>query len=518
MFEVKTRELAGRIGRLVTLHGTLETPFLFPVVDPLRQVIKLSEIERIGFNGIITNAYLFYKRNKGLVKNIHNELSWSKVIMTDSGGYQILVYGNIEIDNKTIVTYEKNIGSDISVILDIPTGTKMTRSSAEKAVYETYKRGIEALPLIMDSDQLWVYPVQGAPYLELLKRSAILASKLPYDIYAVGSPTVILEKYKYSKLVKLVLLTRLLLPQNKPIHVFGVGHPMIIPFLIAVGGDFFDSASYILYARDNRYMTETGTRDIRELEYFPCNCPICSRVNPREILELPWNERIKLIALHNLYTLIKEINTTKQYMKEGRLWELLEYRSKAHPSLREAFEVIKKHAGILEKYTSRTKPSGKAILLPDYDSAFNPKIRENTRRAFNLILTSIKDKIIILVPAYQRPYKNQLEYKEIIEKTSEINDVEVLFIHPLLGIFHPDLSSTYPFYQHVSRITKSTINSDKLVSWILMIARKSTKRIILIKTGWLSEKIVNELRDKLEHANLNITTCTLSEFSSQILQ
>jgi len=38
-FEVKDRDLLGRIGRLRTKSGTVETPLLFPVVNPSLQII-----------------------------------------------------------------------------------------------------------------------------------------------------------------------------------------------------------------------------------------------------------------------------------------------------------------------------------------------------------------------------------------------------------------------------------------------------------------------------------------------
>jgi Queuine/archaeosine tRNA-ribosyltransferase len=37
---------------------------------------------------------------------------------------------------------------------------------------------------------------------------------------------------------------------SKPIHLFGAGHPLTIPLAVALGCDTFDSASYMLYARD----------------------------------------------------------------------------------------------------------------------------------------------------------------------------------------------------------------------------------------------------------------------------
>jgi 7-cyano-7-deazaguanine tRNA-ribosyltransferase len=518
LFETKIRDLGGRIGKLITSHGVLETPFLFPVVDPTRQVPDLNTIKSIGFNGLITNAYLFYKRNNGFAKSIHRELSWSNVIMTDSGGYQILVYGDVDIDNKTIIAYEKSIGTDIAVILDIPTGSRMNYEEALKAVDETYKRGIEALPLIMDSDQLWVYPIQGAPYKELVIRSATRANKLPYDIYAIGSPTVMLEKYKYSKLVDLVLTARAHLSPSKPLHVFGVGHPMIIPFLVAAGGDLFDSASYILYARDGRYMVETGTKNIRDLTYFPCNCPVCSKYTPREVLELPGDKRTEVLAIHNLYVLVKEINTVKQAIKEGRLWELLEYKSKGHPALLEAFHVLKKHIKFIEKTSPLTNPGGRALLIYNSESYWNPKLRLNVKRSLEKTVSEFSGKTVVLIPAYRKPYVSQPEYAVIKRRIMEQEDLRIAFIHPFLGVIKPELTSTYPFYQHECRLTRDTLSVDKVAKFIEKLLEKNVKKIVIVESGWFTREVFLNLQKRLGEVSNKITICRLNEISSLILQ
>ena len=332
-------DLGGRIAKIRTRRGVIESPYLFPVVDPVRQEVGFNILKEIGFNAVITNAYLFYKRNKGQVKPVHESISWNNIVMTDSGGYQILIYGDIELDNKTIVTFQRDIGVDIGVILDVPTGAHMEKSQAKKAVEETFRRAAEALPIIQNTQTLWVLPIQGAPYEDLVVQSSIRSWRYPYHIFALGSPTVLLEKYEYTKLVELVALARMHLPPQKPLHVFGVGHPMIIPFLVALGADLFDSASYVLYARDNRYMVENGTKRLEEINYFPCSCSVCSKYSPKELMEMPVKERILLLAQHNIYKLAEEIRRVKQAIKEGRLWELIEYRSKSHPSLRAAFNL-----------------------------------------------------------------------------------------------------------------------------------------------------------------------------------
>lgn len=516
-FEVKRIDLAGRIGKLQTEHGTLETPFLFPVVDPTRQTPSLDEIRGLGFNGIITNAYLFYKRNRGRVLSIHSELGWSDVIMTDSGGYQILVYGDVEVDNKTIVEYEMGIGTDIAVILDIPTGSSMSYGEAEKAVYETYRRGLEALSLVAGkSGQLWVYPIQGAPYSELVVRSAILARRLPFDVYAIGSPTIMLERYEYSKLIEIVALARQHLPPSKPLHVFGVGHPMILPFLVAVGADLFDSASYILYARSGRYMVETGTKSLKELDSFPCCCPVCSKYTPKELREIEERERTELLAKHNLHVLAKEIRTIKQHIKEGRLWELLVYRSRGHPALFAAFETVKRYSKLIERYSPTVNPGGRAVLLYSLEDLYNPRVGVNSKRAEMIALKALENKTIIIIPAHRKPYNTQEELlKTKVAMGDGNSSVKILLLHPLLGLIHPGLASTYPFYQHKCRIAREMIDEKRIIEILRRIARRRPRRIVLAVSSWLSDELASRIVEHVKREfQLEIVKCRLGEISS----
>lgn len=443
-FDAREYDLAGRIGRLKTKHGVVETPYIFPVVDPVRQDLDLNTIRGLGFNALITNAYLFYRRNKGVARDIHAELKWDSTLMTDSGGYQVLIYGDVEVDNPTIVKYQKLIGTDIGVILDVPTGTKMSWEEAHRAVEETWRRALQALPLIMDSDVLWTLPIQGSPYMDLLLKSAVRAWRTPYHIFAFGSPTVLLEKYDYSPLLEYVALAKRVLPPGRPLHVFGVGHPMILPFLVALGADLFDSASYVLYAREGRYMLPEGTKRIEELTYLPCNCPVCSRYTVRELLEMPAEERTKLIALHNLYMLKKELNVVKESIREGRLWELLEERSKTHPSLRRAFEVIKRHADMLKKFNPLSKPDSPALLVLDEDTYFNPRVRSMEEKSIEVVGRMWKGGEYAAIVVFSG--KDFGSLREKLLKQGVVG--QVLIVHPVLGLYPIQLSNTYPYFQH----------------------------------------------------------------------
>ncbi len=509
IYEIKDIDLAGRIAKIRTRHGILETPYLFPVVDPTRQEIELDVFKQLGFNGIITNAYILYRRTKGSRVSLHKFLNWNNVLMTDSGGYQVLVYGDIEVDNKTIVLYEIDIEPDIAVILDIPTGSHMDKGEASKAVEETFKRAVEALPLIQGTDMVWVLPIQGAPYRDLVVYSSIRAWRYPYHMYALGSPTVLLERYEYDKLIDIVALARLHMPPNKPLHVFGVGHPMIIPFLVALGADTFDSASYILYARDLRYMVEGGTKKLSELDYLPCSCPVCIKYTPKELYELPDNERVRLLALHNIYKLREEVNRVKIAIREGRLWELLESRSRMHPSLRSAFNTLKKYMDLLKKYTPFSKGLAQALHLYDPSSTYNPKIIVYRESIIKYVRFRGND--LVLLPAIKKPYRiqNYLDKPVVREELSKSK----IFYHPIIGVIPWDLAETYPAFQHeepvfIEESRELCIRVADYISDFIRSTGVSNVSIVVCKNVWWSKCLYEELVKKGLRLKQVVVTCT----------
>ncbi|MCK5402924.1 tRNA-guanine transglycosylase, partial [Candidatus Bathyarchaeota archaeon] len=97
-FEILDRDLLGRIGKLKTKQSFIETPVFLPVVNPLKQVLFPKEMIRdFKCQAIIANAYLLRKNFKEEVKakGIHDFLNFNRTVMTDSGAYQLLMYGQI---------------------------------------------------------------------------------------------------------------------------------------------------------------------------------------------------------------------------------------------------------------------------------------------------------------------------------------------------------------------------------------------------------------------------------------
>jgi 7-cyano-7-deazaguanine tRNA-ribosyltransferase len=467
-FEVKEKDLLGRIGKLKTKSGTVETPLLFPVVNPSIQPVPTKRLkEHFGFEAVITNAYILRKRygDKVIEQGLHKFLDFDGAVMTDSGAYQILVYGNVEVTQAEIVDYQERIGSDIATILDIPTGWHVHEEQAKETVAETLKRAKAFFKLKTRQDTLWVGPVQGGRHLNLVAKSAVAMGKLPFQIHALGSPTEVMESYRYDVLVDMIMTAKMNLPIERPLHLFGAGHPHMFALAVALGCDFFDSAAYALYARENRYMTENGTWRLGELDYFPCQCPKCTSATPKAVLEMPKEEREVFLAEHNLHVCVAELKRIKQAIRDGRLWEHVEMRAHAHPALLTALKRVKIYEDFIEKHSPTVKQSG--LFFFDSVGLSRPEVTHYRKRLQERYRPPEDAKILLLVPQTRnKPFHKAVEFKkvkEVLNRAEKGNPskVHVCFYAAPFGVTPIELDEVYPLSQHETALPldKETIDS-----------------------------------------------------------
>lgn len=458
-FTILDKSLCGRIGLLKTRHGNIKTPALLPVLNPIKQELSAQDIARIGFDAVITNAYLLWKNMKGKPKDIHDHLNFNGPIMTDSGAYQILRYGSVEVKPEEIVEYEKLINSDIAVILDVPTGPDDNWNKAKESVEITIQRANESSK-IRDNERLWVGPIQGGRYLDLVELSAKSMLRYGFDIYAVGSPTGLMEGYKFATVLKMVITAKSIIGPAHPLHLFGAGHPMFFPFMVAVGVDLFDSAAYALYAQDNRYITPSGTFRINDLKELPCNCPVCSTTSVDEVKNMKQEERKRFLMIHNLYVSLSEIKRVRQHIAEGTLWELCEERSRAHPSLFEAMKVLVKSYKYLERCDPVTKPSIHGLFFYSNETALRPQTYRHVIRVMSNYLPESAKLMILLPPVINRPYIRSFVVKNIIQlvnNTKYANSVCIAVVGDPFVFTPIELSEIYPLSQHEGTACSKTL-------------------------------------------------------------
>jgi 7-cyano-7-deazaguanine tRNA-ribosyltransferase len=442
VFEVWHSDLAARIGRLQTPHGVVETPAFVPVVHPVRQTVSTQFLKKMGFDLVITNAYitLCHYGDEARRRGIHDIINFDGSVMTDSGGYQVLEYGSVKVESETMAQFENDIKSDIPIPLDRPTGYGLEYEKAKEYVAITLKNALESLRVINDNTgAIWVAPVQGAEHFDLVEYSARELDTMGFEMMALGSPVELMEAYEFAMLARMIVSAKRVIPA-KPIHLFGAGHPLTIPLAIALGCDTFDSASYMLYAKDNRYMTPNGTIRLDELSYLSCQCPVCSSHTVQELHKMETDMRTIEIAKHNLYILKAEVEAVKQAIMDGRLWEYVMQKARAHPKLMEAAQIFK-DVEMLEEGTPLFKE--KAIFFYDPIDQHRPEAKRFRRMVTTFQSSKMKKKKkLILCPEDEiHPFYSTTSYKDIVKK---FPDAQVCSYSPFLGIIPAEISDIFP--------------------------------------------------------------------------
>ena len=426
-FEILHKDLAGRIGRLSTLHGTVETPLLMPVINPHLPLIPPDELASMGAEMVITNSYIINQdpdlREGAIEQGLHHLLGFPGPIMTDSGAFQLSVYGDIDVLPLEILDFQFAIKSDISVPLDIPTPPDVSRERAESELNITEERLREAAGLKRDA--LLAGPVQGSTYPDLRERAGRFARELGFDLYPIGGVVPLMEAYRFRDLVDVVVSAKKGLGSGVPVHLFGAGHPMIFALAAAMGCDLFDSAAYALYAREGRYLTVQGTRKLEEMKHLPCSCPVCLKYTQQELMDSP--QRSRELARHNLYVSLQEIKLVRQSIRDGSLWDLLETRCRSHPRMLDGLKQLASYGDWLEGLDSASK-STFFYLSPE--SASRPEVIRHGRRIERI---SLKGDVLIT----DDPNANQSGYDHVLN-----------FKLPF-GPYPTQLSETYPFNAEV---------------------------------------------------------------------
>lgn len=518
-FEIREKDLLGRIGRLKTKTGTIETPMLLPVVNPAVQPIPPKQIrQEFGFEALITNAYILKQRfqDEPIREGLHKFLNFDGTIMTDSGAYQILVYGDVETNPEEIIGYQEQIDTDIATILDIPTGWKVTEKHAARTVKETLKRAHRLFKTKSRDDILWVGPVQGGRYLNLVARSAREMGKLPFSIHALGSPTEVMERYRFDVLTDMIMTAKMNLPSDRPLHLFGAGHPFMFAFAVALGCDLFDSAAYALYAREYRYMTENGTHRLNELEYFPCACPKCSHSTPKKVLEFERQQRLSFLAEHNLYVCSAEMRRVKQAVEDGRLWELVETRAHAHPVLLQALKKLSKYGEFIEEHSPSTKHSG--LFFFDSLSLMRPEIVHHRKMLMQRYAKPEDAETLILLPQTEtKPFHKSNEYKQIAKTIKQqvqgVSKVHMCFYAAPFGVIPIEIDEVYPLSQHETVVPpdSETVRyvADQIADYV---DRTSYKAVILVNDpkNW-GKTILNSCRRTCRTKKISFRTISVQK-------
>lgn len=468
-FEIKKRDAAGRICRLKTRHGSVTTPTLLPVINPNKMIITPNEMKSLfGTEMVITNSYIIRKyedlRTRALSEGVHKLIDFDGPIMTDSGTFQSYMYGDIDVDPLDIVSFQRDIGVDVGTILDIFGTPDQTRDEASDAVKETVKRAKQSVPL--KEEMLLACPVQGSVYPDLRNICAKELGTLDADFHPIGGVVPLMEQQRYGDLTKVILASKKGLPVERPVHLFGAGHPLVFPLAVALGCDIFDSSAYIKYALEDRMIFPGGTAHLNDIEELPCRCPVCSKYAASELKNIEKTKRTRLLAEHNLYVSFEEIRKIKNAISQGNLWELVEEKASQNPFLHDALEIVKRDENNvwLEQFEPIVK--NRALFYTGHHTQYRPEIT----RMFHRLQSWYKpiSDCIVLLPETVKPY--HLSYESVIYDIQKVCPQAEIVIDSVMGPVPIDIDEMYPFAQSVfpQVVDKNTleVRSERLKNFI----------------------------------------------------
>jgi queuine tRNA-ribosyltransferase len=113
-FHIEANAGAGRVGKLVTPHGEVETPVFMPV-GTLGSVKGVSQdlLEELGVQILLGNTYHLYLRpGVEVVRRmggLHRFMAWPRAILTDSGGFQVFSLNELRKVTEEGVTFRSHL-------------------------------------------------------------------------------------------------------------------------------------------------------------------------------------------------------------------------------------------------------------------------------------------------------------------------------------------------------------------------------------------------------------------------
>jgi 7-cyano-7-deazaguanine tRNA-ribosyltransferase len=321
-----------------------------------------------------------------------------------------------------------------------------------------------------------------------------------------------MERYMFPVLVDMIVAAKRNLPSDRPLHLFGAGHPMMFSLAAALGCDLFDSASYALYAKDGRYMTPHGTLRLEDVNYLPCSCPICRKHGVDGLKNATKAERERLLAEHNLHVCMTEIDAVKQAIYEGSLYDLVERRARGHPAMTSALKRLWEYREDLERGSPAFK--GHGVFYYDQHSLARPEVTryahllgENYRRPAGA------DTLVLVTAPSHKPYDGSDEYLRLRQHVyNELGDategLHFCFYAAPYGTIPSDLSETYPLSQYEIATPLDTETIKHTAGAVAEYVVGSGHRVVYIHRGKgeLDDEVESALMKTCNEAKINLTT------------
>ncbi|MDZ4776899.1 MAG: tRNA guanosine(34) transglycosylase Tgt [Alphaproteobacteria bacterium] len=316
-FSIHATDGAARTGVLKTPRGDIHTPTFMPVgTAGTVKGLLVDQVRATGADIVLGNTYhLMLRPGAERVKRLgglHEFMHWSRPILTDSGGFQVMSLAGLRKITEDGVTFRSHIdgsahvltpersieiqadllGADIVMQFDECPALPAPEADVRRAMELSLRWGARSKAAFGTRDAQALFAiVQGGTDEKLRRQSAGSLVTEGFDGYAIGGLAV---GEGHAEMLRTLNATTPLLPQAKPRYLMGVGKPIDIVESVARGVDMFDC---VLPTRSGRHGQAWGDQGAMNLK----NARFAEDVAPLdETIDCPASRDYSKAYLHHL--------------------------------------------------------------------------------------------------------------------------------------------------------------------------------------------------------------------------
>ncbi len=309
-FTIAATDGAARTGQIAMQRGVIRTPAFMPVGTAATvKAMKPDDVAAAGADIILGNTYHLMLRpgaeRVARLGGLHDFMGWSKPILTDSGGYQVMSLADLTKRSEEGVSFKSHLdgtrhllspersieiqrllGSNIVMAFDelVPTtSTREVQAAAMERSMRWARRSRDAFDAGgAHAENNAIFGIQqGALNESFRKSSADALIEIGFDGYAVGGLAV---GEGQEAMFGCLDFAPGQLPVDKPRYLMGVGKPDDIVGAVERGIDMFDCVMPTRSGRTGQAFTRTGPINIRNAKFAEdqtpleasCGCPVCA--------------------------------------------------------------------------------------------------------------------------------------------------------------------------------------------------------------------------------------------------
>jgi tRNA-guanine family transglycosylase len=224
------------------------------------------------------------------------------------------------------IRIQEDLGADLIFAFDECTSAAADHEYTHHSMERTHRWADRCLAARTRPDQALYGIVQGGRFKDLRRASARFVASRPFEGVGIGGEFGA-DKKIMTQMIRWVVDE---LPEDRPRHLLGIGHPDDIVRIVKAGIDTFDCTAPTQYARHGSAFTSKGRLNLINAEYKEdqrpldpkCSCFVCREHSRSYLCHLLRSNEITGLALltfHNLHWFNAAVALVRQRIRRGEI-------------------------------------------------------------------------------------------------------------------------------------------------------------------------------------------------------